>query len=220
MFRESKGFVLPFTLFICAIMLLISTSISVILQKQIYFSQIARESQAAYYAADDAIACVLSIDETYVDAEGGGIFPYSTTTTFSEVDDKLIMKATFDYTTSNRAAQTPPFTPLANSYPEIKCSKSTMFDSTSNSTSKFTIKGVFSRTIPDPTDTSATITENGRTSTFTMKMDLGDGKTFRCANVTVHKTPSYRQIIAQGLSRCDRPDGSVERAVIDTTIQN
>ena len=71
---EKKGFVLPFTLFICGIMILISLSISTLLTKQMYFSQLARDSQMAYYAADNAVACTLSVDETYTDENGMGIF--------------------------------------------------------------------------------------------------------------------------------------------------
>ena len=61
--------------------------------------------------------------------------------------------------------------------------------------------------------------ELGRTSTTTMRMDLGGGA-FRCAKLTINKTASFRQIIAQGYAKCDDPNGSVERAVVNTTITN
>jgi hypothetical protein len=205
-FLNTKGFVLPFTLFICAIMLLISTSVSSILQKQIYFSQIARESQAAYYAADDAVACVLSIEEIYTDSNGSGIFPYNPT------DDLSTVQATIDYTNLGRSSQVPPLFPLAATINDIKCSQSTMFNTLALG-NNFTLTS-FSRQVEDPTNPPAMMTENGKTSTFSMKMALDDG-TYRCAKVTVEKTPSYRKIIAQGYSRCDRLNGAVERAVID-----
>lgn len=217
--KNPRGFVLPFTLFICAIMLLISTGISIILQKQIYFSQLARASQSAYYAADHAVACVLSVDETYVDVNGIGIFPHNPLAGFTNGEDTTLMVGTFDYTKDSRASQVPALTQLASTYQEIKCSQSTMFDTGAS----FMISPtVFSRTIPDPIlGLPTTIEEYGRTSTFKMKMDLGGG-TLRCAKVTVNKTDSYRQIIAQGYSSCNSngtiSNTAIERAVIDTTI--
>jgi hypothetical protein len=59
-----------------------------------------------------------------------------------------------------------------------------------------------------------------------MRMDLGlapgttTGHLYRCAKVTVNKTPSFRQIISQGYAQCDNPNGTVERAVVNTTASN
>ncbi len=115
------GFVLPFTLFISGIMLLISLGISTILQKQIFFSQVARDSQAAYYAADNAVACVISIEETYVNATGTGIFPYdsSSLTQLEDMDNLLI------YVNGNRTANG--YSPLAPNVSGIKCAQSNIF---------------------------------------------------------------------------------------------
>ena len=68
--------------------------------------------------------------------------------------------------------------------------------------------------------------EYGQTSTYTMHMDLGIDPAdalgvihlYRCAKVTVNKTPSFRQIVAQGYSSCDGTNNAVERAVVNTTI--
>lgn len=213
-FIKQQGFVLPFTLLICAIMLLISLSISTILSKQIYFSNLARDSQTAYYAADNAMACTLAIDETYVDDYGVGIFPYASTTPVDSNAEMSYMSQILLVIQSRRAATDPPMTNLASTLTDIQCAESRVFDTV---TSNFTISPVvFSREIPAYA-LVATSTEYGRTSTFFMKMALGDG-TFRCAKVTVNKTQSYRQIISQGYSRCDRPDGSIERAVINTSL--
>ncbi len=206
--RVSPGFVLPYTLFICSIMILITTSVSSILIKQLYFSKLARQSQAAYYAADNAILCTAMIDETYTDIDGIGIFPYKKDpVAATPIDD---MEDVLDYVNDHRVAGG--YSELAGSLNDIRCAQSDIFD-TSPLTSEFTVSPtIFSRLLPD----MVTI-EEGRTSTFDMKMNLGDG-TFFCAKVTVNKTATYRQIIAQGYALCDRPEGSVERAVINTTI--
>lgn len=202
-----RGFVLPFTLFICAIMILLSVSISAILTKQIYFSTIGRESQIAYYAADNAIACTLSVDETYVDEDGNGIFPFDSTQLPS--DFRTSMENILASVNSLRTLMGA--TTLGDTLDDIKCAQSKIFSVAPDPTD-FTVSATkFTRDLP------LGGTEDGVTSSFMMKMDLQDG-TFRCAKVTVNKTATYRQIIAQGFSRCDRPDGSIERAVVNTSI--
>lgn len=196
------GFVLPFTLLIVAIMLLISVSISTVLVKQIYFSNISRESQAAYYAADNALACAVSIDETYQE-NGLGIFPYDSTIA-TTLANKTNMQTRLDALNTIRSLNIPVLAPLAVSLNTIMCAQSVIFDT--GGVSNFTAKDVFTHG-----------SETGITSIFTMKMDLGDG-TFRCAKVTVNKTASYKQIIAQGYSQCNRTSGFVERAVVYSTV--
>ncbi|MDD4989446.1 MAG: pilus assembly PilX N-terminal domain-containing protein [Candidatus Pacebacteria bacterium] len=215
-FINKRGFVLPFTLLISAIMLLISVSISTILTKQIYFSNLSRDSQIAYYAADNALSCALSIDETYVDDFGIGIFPYSSSIPVDPIAERTAMEQTLASIQSRRAATTPAMTPLAPTLNDIQCAQSRIFVPTSPYS--FTInQNVFSRIVPAHGAVPAS-TEIGRTSSFFMKMDLGDGSTFRCAKITINKTQSYRQIISQGFSRCDRPDGTIERAIINTSL--
>lgn len=199
-FVGARGFVLPFTLFICGIMLLISLGISTVLTKQIYFSTIARESQAAYYAADNALACTLSIDETYVDSTAEGIFPSVRGRLPDQLTDMAARLATIN---SERVLTGYPS--LATSLNAIHCGQSVIFD-VDSTTSDFK---VFETYTHGP--------EDGVTSTFNMKMAIGASE-FRCAKVTVNKTATYKQIIAQGYSRCDRPDGSVERAVVYSTM--
>src|SRR6185503_17447831 len=101
--QNHPGFVLPFTLFICGIMLLITVSISTILTKQIYFSILAKESQLAYYAADDAIACAISIDETYADANAQGIFPSDPLASNDTDDEIALMTDVVNYVNTQRA---------------------------------------------------------------------------------------------------------------------
>lgn len=214
--KTLPGFVLPFTLLICAIMLLISVSISTILIKQIYFSNIERDSQVAYYAADNAIACALSIDETYSDARGIGLFPYDVASS-SEEATKYV-DSVLKEIKERRAAFKPPMSVVAGDRTEIKCAQSFMLNSLPSPSDFKTNDGViFSHTFPAH-DSVPETTETGKSSSFLMQMDLDGGTTFRCAKVTVNKTLSYRQIIAQGYSRCDVPEGRIERAVINTTL--
>ncbi len=208
--QSKYGFVLPYTLFICSIMILITTSVSSILVKQLYFSKLSRQSQVAYYAADNAVLCTAMIDETYSDINGIGIFPYATTTNNYQSEAELIMNDTLTYTNSHRMAGG--YSSLATTLHDIQCGQSVIFDP-SPAYSAFEVSTTtFEHILLD-----GFTVEEGRTSSFKMKMNLGDG-TFRCARVTVNKTASYRQIIAQGYAFCDRPDGSVERAVVNTTI--
>jgi hypothetical protein len=202
---RSKGFVLPFTLFVTSMMLLISTSISTTLIKQLYFSKLARQSQAAYYAADNAIACTMLIDDTYRDNDGG-FFPYDpnvdVVSTVSYLNAKLA---------SVNARRYDDGLSLLGSWDDVVCGQSTFFKvGTPNYFEASTTP--FVRTL-----SSAPYTESGWTSTFKVRMAL-DASNFRCATVTVNKTPTWRQIISQGYALCDKPDGSVERAVINTTV--
>jgi Tfp pilus assembly protein PilX len=205
-----QGFVLPFTLLICAIMLLISVGISTVLMKQIYFSNLSRESQAAYYAADNALACAVSIEETYV-YNTSGIFPYDPffVTTSENILD---MNAKIVAINAQRAAIDPPESALAPTLADVKCAQSEIFN-TSTTISDFTVDSAnFVRKIDGQPD------ELGKTSNFKMKMRIADGE-YRCAKVTINKTATYKQIIARGYSRCDRPNGTIERAVVYTTVQ-
>jgi hypothetical protein len=203
------GFVLPYTLFIASIMIIITSSVSAIIIKQLYFSRLARQSKAAYYAADTALLCTSVIDSTYTNADGIGIFPYdATSVNYSSVG--IDMDGVVSYTNSHRLSAGL----LATDYKTITCAGANMLDPTY---SLFNSPNVdFIRVVPAHDLLPAT-SEHGRTSTFRMKMPLGDG-TFRCAKVTVNKTPTYRQIISQGYSDCSNSASAVERAVVDTTV--
>jgi hypothetical protein len=209
---SSGGFILPFTMLISVLVLLVMGSIMTLLSKQLYFSRIYKQSQSAYYAADDAIACAIEIDDTYVGSDGLGIFP-------SDPDDYLpldYIDDVLDYVNLKRAYATPPLTAIG-SLNDIKCAQSSIFDPTV-ALSNFEVssdKYVYS---------SPSGPEEGKTSTYTMRMPLGDGS-YRCARVTVNKTQSFRQIIAQGYAKtvdgsssCALQTGSVERAVVNTTL--
>lgn len=204
-----KGFVLPFTMLIATLVLFVASTSSTLLSKQIYFSKLYRQSQAAYYAADDAISCVVAVDDTYTAEDGLGIFPSSTTTPAETYIANVIT-----YTNAKRADAGLPAITLG----DIKCGQSALFDV---GTSSFKVAPAnFEYHSP-----TAGI-EEGKTVTFTMKMDLGvdpadltgTNHLYRCAFVTVNKTPSYRQIISQGYSSCDNRNTAVERAVINTTV--
>jgi len=87
---KSRGFVVPFTLLISSIILTVSTAISLILVKELYFSRLSRESQFAYYAADNGLMCAIAIDDTYIDPDTGlGIFQSSDTTDAATVLSKI-----------------------------------------------------------------------------------------------------------------------------------
>lgn len=205
---NKQGFVLPFTLLIGGIMLLISVSISTILIKQIYFSNIGRESQAAYYAADNALACALSVEDTYVSGTSG-LFPYDTSLLTTQLH-MVEMQLKLDSVNTLRGLAEPPSKILATTLGDIKCAQAVIFDTAGDSNFSVEEEDFVLR------DSAGDELERGQTSSFTMKMPLSDG-TFRCAKVIVNKTPSYKQIISQGYSKCDRSRNSVERAIVFTT---
>lgn len=196
---NKKGFIVPLTLLVSFIILTISTGISVLLTKELYFSKLSRESQIAYYAADNAMMCAKMVDDQYIDPVSGlGIFPFD-----GLVDPNTYMQSVITSVNSDRSAHG--FSGI--SLNSIKCATSAIFDA---SISGFT-------TLPYTRVNSVGVTENGKESTYSMKMDLGDG-TFRCASVLVYKTALYRQIIARGFTSCVVGSPSrIERAVIDTS---
>lgn len=199
--KSSRGFVLPFTLLICVIILTISTTISSILTKELYFSKLSRESQTAYYAADNGLMCATSIDDSYIDPDTGlGIFESGAATAA-----QVLVKVN-----AERAQQSlDPLTLYGGNNP-IKCATSEIFNP-DISTIGFNVKP-YNRT------NSLGDYETGNSSIFTLHMDLGGGA-MRCAKITVNKTPNYRQIISQGYAECPgtRVKYPVERAVVSET---
>ena len=188
---RARGFVLPLTLIICAIILTVATGISIILAKELYFSKLSRLSQVAYYAADNGLMCASMIDDRYVDPDTGlGIFE-SGGPSSQEVLDKI-----------NLVRQSNGLPALAIT--DITCATSAIFDA-SSPTSYSVVP--FTHTTPN----------DGRQTTFSMKMDLGDG-TFRCATVMVYKTAKFRQFVSRGFASCATTGTfPIERAVISTT---
>ncbi len=59
---RDKGFIILFAMLISALILLISSGIYNVVQKQVVLSSYARESQKAFYAADAALDCALFND--------------------------------------------------------------------------------------------------------------------------------------------------------------
>lgn len=198
--RYNRGFILPFTMLITAIVLFIATGSMTLLSKQLYFSKIYKQSQTAYYAADDAVLCAIAVDDTYLAADGLGIFPSSTTT-----DALLYIDDVLTYVNERREASELPAITLN----DIECAQSAIFDP---AVSNFEVSPTNYQYV---SETSGT--EEGKTVMYNMRMDLGGGLA-RCARVTINKTQSFRQIIAQGYAQCDNPSSGVERAVVNTTI--
>ncbi len=206
--KSPRGFVLPFTMLMSVLILFITAGALTLLSKQLYFSKIYKQSQAAYYAADDAITCITTVDDTYLAADGLGIFPSSIV-----VNPTTYMNDTLTYVNAKRALAGLS-TPIS-SLTDIKCAQAAVFDP-SPSGGNFKVSSTnFVYHYTDP-NTGLPATEDGKTSTSNMRMDLGGGK-YRCAKVTVNKTASYRQIIVQGYAECDNPNGSIERAVVNVT---
>lgn len=191
---NTQGFVLPLTLIVCVIILTIATSISIILAKELYFSKLSRLSQIAYYAADNGLMCATTIDDQYIDPDTGlGIFQYNNLVTSQSVLDKV---------NTQRTSLGLPVITLE----DIECATSEIFDAT---TTDFALA-------PFTRMDSAGNPDNGQTTTFNMRMDLGSGD-YRCATVVINKTTTYRQIISRGFASC----GSVyaypiERAIVST----
>jgi hypothetical protein len=189
---RTRGFVLPLTLIICVIILTIATGISIILAKELYFSKLSRLSQVAYYAADNGLMCAKEIDDKYIDTDTGlGIFQSSNLVTSQQVLDKV-----------NLVRQANGQGVLALT--DIKCATSAIFDTAAPTS--YTV-AQFTHATPN----------DGMQTTFSMKMDLGDG-TFRCATVTVYKTLKFRQFISRGFASCTSAGSyPIERAVVSTT---
>lgn len=202
-----KAFILPFTMLICVLILLVTSTSMTLLSKQLYFSKLYKQSQSAYYAADDALACAINIDDTYQGVDGLGIFPSD-----NNKDTDVYMKEAVTYVNEKRLAIDPSATdPIT--LDTIMCGQSYIFKtgpiSDPDAYSQFATT-TFERNYGGPTP------ETGVSSTYFMRMDLGGGVK-RCATVTVNKTQSYRQVISQGYSHCDNINTSVERAVVSTT---
>lgn len=202
--RSSRGFILPFTMLICAIVLAISTGISTILAKEVYFSRLSRQSQIAYFAADNGMTCVINVDDAYLDANGIGIFPYQDPVL---TDPTSYMVGVLSDANNVRAING--LAPIA-SLDDIKCATSDIFDAL---VTQFTVTP-YSRV---NTSSFPPVTERGATTRFSMKMDQGDG-TQKCADIEVNKTITYRQIISKGYASCfSSISNPVERAIINTT---
>lgn len=195
----SKGFILPFTMLIVTLVLLVVTTGSNTLAKQLFFSKIYRQSQAAYYAADDAVSCAIAIDDGYIGVDGYGIFPGGT----SEEPSSYIENVLINVNSYRLGAGL-----LEIDLEEIKCAQVAIFDP---------LVSDFEVSSTDYQHNGPSGLETGKTSEFTMKMPVGDD-TFHCAKITINKTPTFRQIIGQGYSSCGGGVDTVERAVVNTTI--
>ena len=188
--KLKRGFILPFAILIATLILSVSLGVSSILVKEIFFSNLNRESSISYYAADTAMECAVAIEN--INQAGGGIFP----------NGELGNEATSTFININTDRHT------NFSSTTIFCATVPIFDS---SISSFKVEDCTEIFCANGMDFQ------GKTSTFNMRMDLGDGE-FRCANVSVTKTPTKRRIISRGYNTCNLSGNNViERAIIDTT---
>ena len=217
-----RGFILPFTMLIAVLVLFITTGALALLSKQQYFSRIYKQTQAAYYAADDAISCAISLDDEYVSSDGLGIFPSSSTTP-SDPDLPSIPVKYIDSVVTYINGQRS--TALTKN--NITCGQSPIFGPGGTPTfdPQFQVTNYhYAYRFTNPQTLLPDI-EYGVTVQYNMKMDLGldpndqTGKhLYRCAKVTVSKTASFRQVLAQGYSTCNATADTVERAVVNTTV--
>lgn len=193
--ETNRGFILPLTLFVCMIMLSISTSISVLLAKEIYFSRLTRLSQVAYYAADDGLMCATALDDKFTDPDTGlGIFQYDMTTTSQDVLNRI-----------NTERVQKGLTALTLN--DIKCATAPVFN-----------QPISNITLTPKTFLVGGVNQSGVSTQFDMRMDLGGGE-FRCANITVNKTSAFRQIVARGFASCGSAyNFTIERAVVSNTV--
>lgn len=208
---------------ISVLVLFITTGALALLSKQQYFSKIYKQTQTAYYAADDAVTCAISIDDAYVSSDGLGVFPSSSTT---PSDPDTYITNVLAYVTTKRQAIDPLAPALTKA--NVTCGQSQIFAAGGTpsfdpnySITNYNFKYTFTNPVNGQLDK-----EDGVTSSYNMRMDLGldpadlalTRHLYRCAKVTISKTASYRQIIAQGYSSCDGTGNSIERAVVNTTV--
>lgn len=210
-----RGFVLPFTMLITVLILFVTTGALALLSKQQYFSKVYKETQSAYYAADDAISCTIMIDDTYVSSDGLGMFPSSSSSPMTYISDVLSYVNTKQGTSMTLS--------------DVTCGQSPIFTSATVApyfNPNFTVLPAdYQYHFISPV-TGLPEIEYGQTSTYNMHMDLGVDPVdslgiahlYRCAKVTVNKTGSFRQIVAQGYSNCNGTNNAIERAVVNTTI--
>lgn len=221
--KYRNGFVLPFTMLITSLILFVMLGTMTLISKQQLFEKNDRKSQTAYYVADDAMACAIKIDDSYVNSNGTGIFPVSSSTNSVTVNGATTSYAYIDDVIANvnleRSLQVDangdPLQPI--SLLDIKCGESVIFDTTPTSDSKFTVATTtdYRHYYINP-NTGLEEIEYGQTSIFSIRMLVGTNE-YRCATVTVNKTESYREIISQGYSSCDPNSQRVERAIVNST---
>ena len=195
--KQKRAFILPLTLLITTIILAVATGISTILVKQLFFSRLSRESHTAYYSADSGLSCAVYMDDAYIDqSTGQGIFEYDPLDTSGTWNQVVL-----DSVNNARISRGISPIPTLN---DIKCATTPVFVVASSSIAV--------------SDYGAPA--KGRTTTFNLSMDLGDG-TIRCAQVTINKTATFRQIISRGFNTCNTSATNfIERAVINTTESN
>jgi hypothetical protein len=189
---QSSGFIMPLTLILVTLILTVSSGITTIIGKELFFSRLQRDSNTAYYVADTAMECATFLDDTFLNGEGLGIFeypPFGINTATS----------TLNFVNLSRQSSGIPTILMT----DIRCAAVPIFNSDITS---FSVEEG-----EDPDGAPSVI------SSYTMMMGAGDGEV-SCAKVTVNKTASWRQIIARGFNTCNFGAKNVlERAIVSTS---
>jgi Tfp pilus assembly protein PilX len=198
------GFILPLTMLLMTLILLVSFGITSIIVRQARFSRIIKDSLIAYNAADMAITCTSFIDNTFTNSSTtNGIFPtdrnaYPIGNETAEINDTIAV--------INLGRDTRALPRLPNGSDDLTCGGKRIFNTSDTQISY----SAFTYTKSDLS------TENGKTSTFNLKIPLSNGD-FRCAKVIYNKSQSFNQIISSGYSNCDASAKSrVERVIISS----
>jgi hypothetical protein len=186
------------------LILLVTTGTTNVILRQAKYSRSIKDSAIAYNAADMAVGCTAFIENTFVNTSSTyGIFPIDRALyplgneLATEIADTII-EINSDRLTRN--------VPVIATVDDIKCGGVRVFNP-ADSQIAYT---AFTYTKSDLS------TEDGKKSTFNLKMPLSNGE-FRCASVILNKSPSFNQIIASGYSTCDASAKSrIERTIVSS----
>jgi len=224
--KRDGGYILAFTLILVSILLLVSFSVSRIIAKELYFSQLVELSKGTYFAADSGIECARYLDSNFKDLTlGTSLILNSTSTGDGNYDFNTNASQNIFFASSTVIPSTGITDPTGiycnsddNSYNEIfKSYASTpqaVENNLSNNISSFNVVG-------DETDA---------TTTFGLILKDTDPNTgnqnIRCALIIFYKqryseatdtTVSFG-IISTGYSSCDPGDRSrVSRTIFESS---
>lgn len=199
-----SGFILPLTMLLMTLILLVSTGITNVILRQAKYARTIKNSVIAYNAADMAVACTAFVENTFVNTSSTyGIFPVDRASFPVETANQQEIDETINEINADRLGRTVPLLTDSN---EIKCGGQRIFNPTDTQIA-------YTAFLFTKSDLS---TEDGKTSTFNLKLPLSNGE-FRCAKVIFSKSPSYNRIVASGYSTCDASAKSrLERTIISS----
>ncbi len=84
---QESGYILAFSLILIGVLLVVSLSISRIITKEIFFSQLIDNNRSAYFAADSGIECAYYLDNVLRDNSVGESLILNSKKTFNINDD-------------------------------------------------------------------------------------------------------------------------------------